>query len=724
MTLEPANVEKRKIGVHAQRTLNRAREISRRGSALLNAPARLRRTVEGRAEDLAVREIGARLAAIPAADLAQLTKPGTGIPALEQAGYATVADLLAATDRRLLSITGVGKRTVQEIRKAIANLTDEVAAATRIELDPAERPEAETELLAALVAERAVRRAADAIREPLRRYDEDLAAHLPTAERAASRWRMFWIGRRRRERVMKAYLAVESLVDGLEARDLAAAIDDAETLADLDAYTPDQVWREFERDAAYYTTALANITGTDIADAEALEDFVDPEHRRKIEAVPLDTADLRTPLRRYQRFGAQYALYHRRAILGDEMGLGKTIQALAVCAHLASTGRGHFLVVCPASVHTNWMGEIRRHTTLRSFSLHGPSRDEAGEQWLREGGIAVTTYDTLHRLEFLDRDPNLEISALIVDEAHFIKNPQAKRSNAVTEIGDRAHTTLYLTGTPMENRVEEFHSLVSYLRPDLADRIEAGGAIAGAEVFRRLVAPVYLRRNQEDVLAELPDRIEVEDWVQLADPARYRAEVKAGNLMGMRLAASAVAGSEKLERLAELVEESTGEGHKVVVFTYFLEVLEAVQHKLGDLVAGVIDGQVPPKARQDLIAGFAESDRPAVLLAQIEAGGVGMNIQAASVVVICEPQWKPSTEDQAIARAHRMGQSRRVQVHRLLAKDSIDERIREVQEGKELLFDHYARTSEADRLDDDAVPVEERALRAERLRLGIEPTGD
>ncbi|MCC3765622.1 DEAD/DEAH box helicase [Glycomyces sp. TRM65418] len=716
------NVGKRKIGPYARDTIARAHEVSRRGAALLTVPARLRKTVERRARDLTGRRIRSRLGAIPIADLAKLTKPGTGIPALEQAGYATVADLDAAADRRLLAIPGVAERTVQEVRRAIANLTDEITAATRIELDPEERPDAETSLLTALVAERATRLAVDAIREPLSRYDDGLDAHLPTAERATSRWRMFWTGRRRRARVMRAFITVESIADGVEARELVDAIAEAERRADLDAYDADAVWREFESDAAYYMTALATISGADVADFEALDDFVDPEQRRSIESLPLDDRSLRTPLRRYQRFGAQYALHQRRAILGDEMGLGKTVQALAVCSHLASTGRRHFLVVCPASVHTNWMSEIRRHTTLQPFSLHGPSRDETGEDWLREGGVAVTTYDTLHRLEFLDRAPRAEISALIVDEAHFIKNPQAKRSAAVTELGDRAHVTLYLTGTPMENRVEEFRSLISYLRPDLADRVEAGGAIAGAEVFRRLVAPVYLRRNQEDVLDELPERIEVEDWVQLTDPARYRSEVKAGNVMGMRLAASAITESEKLERLAEIVDEAVGEGHKIVVFTYFLEVLEAVDRKLGPLVTGRIDGQVPPSARHELIERFARTPDPAVLLAQIEAGGVGMNLQAASVVVLCEPQWKPSTEEQAIARAHRMGQARRVQVHRLLAKDSVDERIREVQQGKELLFDHYARTSEADpdRLDDEATSLEDRAVKAERLRLGLD----
>ncbi|MEU5154218.1 DEAD/DEAH box helicase [Glycomyces sp. NPDC021274] len=721
MTLEPASIAKRTIGDRAQRTIERAREVSRRGSALLAASARLAKTVQERAADLTGAQVESRLRGIPITELSKLTVPGTGIPALEAAGYDTVADLEAATDEQLLDVPGVAHRTVQEVRKAIANLTDEITAATRLELDPEEHSEAETALLTALVAERAGRRAAAAIREPLGRYGEALDADLPAAERAASRWRMFWTRRHRRERVMRAYLAVESTVDGVGARDLVNAIEAGEHAVDLDAYDPDTVWREFASDAAYYTTALANITGTDVADLQALEDFVDTEERRRIEALPLDLTHLRTPLRRYQAFGAKYALHQRRAILGDEMGLGKTIQALAVCGHLAATGRRHFLVVCPASVHTNWLREIRHHTSLRAFSLHGPSRDDTGEAWLRDGGIAVTTYGTLPRLECLDRAPRAELAALIVDEAHFIKNPQAKRSTAVTELGDRARLTLYLTGTPMENRVEEFKSLIAYLRPDLADRIEAGGVIAGVEVFRRLVSPVYLRRNQEDVLAELPERIEIETWVQLGETARYRAEVKDGNLMGMRLAASATAGSEKLERLAEIVDEATGDGRKVVVFTYFLEDLEAVAGKLGPLVHGTIEGQVPPNVRQRLIERFAASEGPAVLLAQIEAGGVGMNIQAASVVVICEPQWKPSTEEQAIARIHRMGQARRVQIHRLLAKDSIDERIREIQEGKQLLFDQYARgESGPEVLDDDAVPMEHRAVAAERHRLGLD----
>jgi SNF2 family DNA or RNA helicase len=182
----------------------------------------------------------------------------------------------------------------------------------------------------------------------------------------------------------------------------------------------------------------------------------------------------------------------------------------------------------------------------------------------------------------------------------------------------------------------------------------------------------------------------------------------------------------------QLVEEAAEDGMKVVVFSYFLHVLRTIAERLGDAVVGSITGAVPPAGRQHLVDDFTRRAGHAVLLAQIEAGGVGINMQAASVVIIAEPQWKPSVEDQAIARAHRMGQVRTVQVHRLLAKDSVDERIREVQENKSLLFDAYARESDAkdadrrsvDRevhrppdLDDAAVPLERRVVLAEQFRL-------
>ncbi len=251
------------------------------------------------------------------------------------------------------------------------------------------------------------------------------------------------------------------------------------------------------------------------------------------------------------------------------------------------------------------------------------------------------------------------------------------------------------------------------------------------------MAPVYLRRNQEDVLTELPEKIEVDDWVLLTpqDEAQYREAVRSGNLMAMRQAAFHANAPAKLERIREIVDEAREDGRKVIVFSYFLRVLARIGHAIGPNAAGPICGSVPPRERQRLVDEFSAARGHAVLLSQIEAGGVGLNVQAASVVVLAEPQWKPSTEDQAIARAHRMGQIRTVQVHRLLAKGSVDERMREVQERKRLLFDEYARKSDAkemdgraidtkehrpDALDDEAIPVESRIVLAEQHRLGLD----
>jgi superfamily II DNA or RNA helicase len=147
--------------------------------------------------------------------------------------------------------------------------------------------------------------------------------------------------------------------------------------------------------------------------------------------------------------------------------------------------------------------------------------------------------------------------------------------------------------------------------------------------------------------------------------------------------------------LLEIVEEPAQNGWKVIVFSYFLDVLAAMHRAIGAAAMGPLTGSSSPRGKQDLVNLFTRTSGHAVLLSQIEAGGVGLNIQAASVVIIAEPQWKPSVEEQAIGRAHRMGQTRKVHVHRLLAKDSVDERMRRLCTTKPILFDAYVRKSDA-----------------------------
>ncbi len=209
----------------------------------------------------------------------------------------------------------------------------------------------------------------------------------------------------------------------------------------------------------------------------------------------------------------------------------------------------------------------------------------------------------------------------------------------------------------------------------------------------------------------------------------YASAVADGNFMAMRRAAFAVPDVErsaKLGRLAQILADAADDGHKVVVFSYFLDVLDTVHALAQPYAFGPLTGAVSPVERQALVDRFTAADGYAVLVSQIQAGGVGLNIQAASVVVLTEPQWKPSTEEQAIARCHRMGQTRPVQVHRLLAEDCVDALMLEVVQAKRVLFDDYARESELKEVAPDAVDVgaAQDIVAAERLRLLPAAHGD
>lgn len=446
-----------------------------------------------------------------------------------------------------------------------------------------------------------------------------------------------------------------------------------------------------------------------------------------VRAMSLNTEHLTvSTLRGYQSFGARFALVQRKVILGDEMGLGKTVEALAVLAHLRSKGEQHAIVVCPAAVVTNWVREISSKSTLRPHRVHGLGREQAVRDWLRNGGVAVTTFETLAWFTpQLDRATGL--GCVVVDEAHYIKNPAAKRSTNVAALVKRTERAVLLTGTPLENRLEEFANLVRYLQPKLV--VDTSGL--SPRLFGKQVAPAYLRRNQEDVLTELPDLVEVDEVLPMstADARAYRDAVAAGNFMAMRQAAMLQEGhSEKMHRLKAIVNEAEDNGRRVIVFSHFREVLNQIAAAMPGQVFGPLTGSVAAVARQRMVDDFSRASHGAVLVSQIVAGGVGLNIQAASVVVICEPQLKPTTEWQAIARARRMGQLESVQVHRLLSEEGVDQRVTQILARKSALFDDFARVSATANSAPEAFDITEAELArevvaAERERLLSEPAG-
>ncbi|WP_405793173.1 DEAD/DEAH box helicase [Streptomyces sp. NBC_01506] len=665
------------------------------------------------------------LEGIPLSRLADVTEGRLRLGALEQAGYSNVSKVLDASTYELCHVPGIGTQSAGQAIAAARRLAEAMEEHVVVRLDADGADTADPNSTALVIAlNRMVIAGPDIPRAvaAARRIDAELTPLLPPARPAGDRLRMLLTGKRRRQQAQKAAQLVDAFLTDAADREVPLLLAQAATDLLRPVAPADEAWLDFQVRPADHLVLLAELSAL-TPDVSAAEGFLPDDISERVRAQRLDDTHRRVSLRGYQSFGARFALAQRRVILGDEMGLGKTIQAIAALAHLKTEGRTHFLVVCPASVVINWIREIESRSTLRAYRLHGQDRAVALARWAQHGDVAVTTYDVLAALAVPD---GMKVGMLVVDEAHYVKNPETRRSKTVKSWAARADHVLFMTGTPMENRVGEFRNLVRHLKPALLPGIEYHDATIDSESFRKAVAPVYLRRNQRDVLTELPELQQVDEWEEFSPAARaaYRQAVEAGNFMAMRRAAYAdPATSAKLRRLRELVAEAASNGLKVVVFSFFRDVLTAAEEALSPptgtgsptgtdspTVFGPLTGQLPTARRQELVDGFADASGHAVLLSQIQSGGTGLNLQAASVVILCEPQVKPTLESQAIARAHRMGQLRHVQVHRLLTADSVDQRILHLLGAKQRLFDAYARHSEVAESTPDAVDISEQSL--------------
>ncbi len=409
--------------------------------------------------------------------------------------------------------------------------------------------------------------------------------------------------------------------------------------------------------------------------------------------------DLKCSLRKYQEYGVKFILHQKRVLLGDEMGLGKTIQAIGVMASLLECDQNHFLIVCPASVIVNWCKEIKEKSTINAFKLHGDNKELDFNSWLLNGGAAVCTYEGVSDFVF---PSDFKLPLLIVDEAHYIKNDKTKRSKSVSKICDISERILFMTGTALENNLDEMIALLYMLRADIAAKCERLLLVGNTskEKFKELVAPVYFRRKREDVLSELPDKIENREWCSLTKEEKivYTGSLLSKNYANIRRVSfnmDDLSKSSKAIRLKEIVKEAKEDDRKVIVFSFFLDTISKVCQLFEGQCTSPINGSLSPNKRQEIIDKFNDAPSGTVLPAQIGSGGTGLNIQCASVVVICEPQFKPSIENQAISRAYRMGQSRNVLVYRLLCENTIDEKITQLLESKQKIFDEYADKSKS-----------------------------
>ena len=634
-------------------------------------------------------------------------KLGLRVKALRESGICTMADAATASPRRLTAVRGISAEGARTIQQIASDYQKEAQKGVRLRLNADTR----TRETSAIVRTIAVRRAAAPLQEDcaqlVQQYGGKIARWTAELRPGTGGLRWFFTGKENKQRAEAAFQELVRLREGeywQRAQAVLSALRAAEC-TDLQS-----AWEDFARHSIDYTAVIEQID-PDLLGEESAAYGLPEELAQAVEAHSIDLNGHDCQLRRYQLWGVWYILHQKRVILGDEMGLGKTVQAIAAMVALKNDGETHFLVVCPASVLPNWCREIGEKSDLQPVKLHGPDRDEALEQWWTGGGVAVTTYETSRSL---DLPEDLSLGMLVVDEAHYIKNPQAKRSRSVRALCGRSERILFMTGTALENNVQEMLSLIRILRPEIADRAKRVAMLITAPAFRREIAEVYYRRKREDVLTELPDLIEKREWCELGpvEETAYEQALLRGNPMAARRVSWNVEDlrrSSKACRMLEIIEDAAADGRKVLVFSFFLDTLAKVAALLGEQCMEPITGSVPVQRRQEILDEFEKAPAGTVLAAQIQAGGTGLNIQAASVVILCEPQLKPSTENQAISRAYRMGQSRNVLVYRLLCEDTIDERITRLLARKQRAFDAFADESEAARQEAE---IDETSLRA------------
>jgi SNF2 family DNA or RNA helicase len=445
--------------------------------------------------------------------------------------------------------------------------------------------------------------------------------------------------------------------------------------------------------------------------------------------------NLATQLRSYQVEGIEWLnkLYNNglQGLLADEMGLGKTVQTLGFLRQL----RGPKLVVCPASLTLNWQREAERFTpelrAVRSETLTG---DEL-IKLCGEDRLLISSYGLLRR--DIDCLQQAEFAAIALDEAQHIKNPDSQTARAAHRL--RAPARLALTGTPIENGVRDIWSIMHFLMPGyLGDRERFRERFEvpiqtrpGGPEHRRLVQrlrPFILRRTKREVAKDLPDKIQQVSYCELTSnqkdlygkllkAARQRiteaSDSKTGGqaklaaftallrlrqvccdlqLLGDELADSA-ASSAKRELLSELLDEAITDGHRVLVFSQFASMLRLIAKDLEQV--GVrycyLDGAT--RNRQAEVDRFQSGDAP-VFLISLKAGGVGLNLTAADTVILFDPWWNPAVEAQATDRAHRIGQQRTVNVYRLIARGTVEEKILRLQEKKRAMADELVVDSE------------------------------
>lgn len=479
-----------------------------------------------------------------------------------------------------------------------------------------------------------------------------------------------------------------------------------------------------------------------LADEHSADDFFKEKrellHNFKGVAKQKIPSTLKAELRAYQQAGFEWFYFLKEfnfgGCLADDMGLGKTIQSLALLTKEKELGEGQpSLVVVPNTLLFNWQRECKKFSpNLNMLLYHGPTR----HNYLRILGMAdviLTTYGTLVR--DIDKLKQIYFHYIILDEAHIIKNPLSQVSKAVRSL--KSKYRLALTGTPIENNLSELWSIFTFLNPGMLGSfksffknfikpIENEFNENAMHTLRKLIYPFILRRTKSQVVKDLPPKNEIILYAEML-PKQFtlykmtkeiyyskikniidkkeielpRIQILEGLLRLRQICChpqlfdkNYTDDSGKFQLIESMLINATAEKHKSLVFSQFTSALRLLQNRLAciGINSEILTGETPN--RQKVVDNFQSKDGPPVFLISLKAGGVGLNLTAADYVFHLDPWWNPAAESQATDRAYRIGQTKPVFIYKLITKDSIEERVLELQEKKRLLMNGIIREEE------------------------------
>ena len=642
-------------------------------------------SIHDRCQEIIMDKVEDEIRQIPITDLA---KSFNRLPL--QALYAnhitTMYDLLKYNHRQLEELDGIGEETADKLMLALHRSTAAIKSQIHYRIDLERLSDRDRIIMQEIYFYRYTKDNFSKLNTIYQETEHGIQEAYDNSGLIQNFIGWIFSGRKKKQKFLKAVEDVKYFNQSSYAETIKQFYDNCSALKEVNFET---ILQDYKENAIQYYTVIEKLADIEIKDD--VDEDIDVSLLKQIQAIPLFLESFHTELRHYQEFGAKYILHQKRVLLGDEMGLGKTIQAIATMHHLHHEGHRYFLVICPASVLLNWKREVNKLTDMQAYILHGESFGDY-ENWKSDGGIAIINYEGLDKIIF---DKDFPLDMVVVDEAHFVKNKDAQRTRHTIRIIEQAEYALYMTGTAIENNVDEMCYLIECLNPSVANEIKGMKYLAKADLFRKKIAPVYLRRKRADVLMELPELTIHDEWCMMNDEEinSYRKAVESGNFMAMRRVSWNSLNSTKAERMVELCLQALSEGRKVVIFSYFLDTLSFVSDLLLGKALPVISGKLSLEKRQDILCQF-EEPIASVLPIQIHAGGIGLNIQTAEIVILCEPQFKPSDEMQAISRIYRMGQVNHVFVYRLLAADTIDEILVKRLHDKQEIFDQFADESE------------------------------